>query len=136
MDSRWKNVSGAVETMSLLASWGMPSPDAAALSVKGAARFIYFGIKPEIGVYVSPEGLTNLDPWPMYQLTNQTVANEEEGIVYFLSIQVSDGSPVKEDRNANRLANSLGPPVGHPAFLNADPDRRCNEYILLRYVYS
>ena len=69
----------------------MSSPDQVALSVKMAARFIYFGIKPEVGAYISPEGTgnySNLEPWPMYKLTKHVIAEEKAGTAYFLTIQV------------------------------------------------
>ena len=89
---------------------GMSSPEAVAEGVKGSSRFIYFGINPGVGAYVSPSnygGHSNLDPWPMYVLKQHASQQEDAGTAYFLTIQVSDGTPLPVDRNANRLANNL-----------------------------
>jgi hypothetical protein len=115
----------------------MSSPEEVAEGVRGPARFIYFGINPEIGSYVAPSnygGYSNLDPWPMYKLTQYTKASEEAGTAHFLTIQVSDGTTPPVDRNANRLANNLGPPMGHPAFLHEFDRKLAPEFILLRCV--
>ena len=113
----------------------MSSPEEVAEGVKADARFIYFGIKPEVGTYVAPSnygGYSNLDPWPMYKLMQYAKASEEAGTAHFLTIQVSDGTPLPVDRNANRLANNLGPPMGHPAFLHEFDRKLAPEFILLR----
>lgn len=115
----------------------MSSPEAVAEGVKGPSRFIYFGINPEIGAYVAPSNYgshSNLDPWPMYVLKQHAMVSEAAGTAYFLTIQVSDGTPPPVDRNANRLANNLGPPMGHPAFLHEFDRKLAPEFILLRVL--
>ena len=85
MDSRWKQVSSAIDTMSMLAAWGVPSPDAAAIAVQHEARCVYLGIQPEVVAFQraehaklqSAEFHPNLPPWPTYQLVDQLVAKEE-----------------------------------------------------------
>jgi len=105
--------------------------------VKMPARLLYFGIQPTHGAYVSPNGYSNLSPWPMYRLIGSSVVKEERGIAYFLTVQVSDGSPVPVNREANRLGNSLGPPIGHPAFKTSDWENYGgNEYIMIRVLRS
>jgi len=102
------------------------------MAVRKPARFIYFGIEPQVGPYVSRDGVSNFSDWPMYQLINYVVETEERGSAYFITVQVSDGSPEPVDRNANRLANSLGPPVGHPSMLIKEP----NEFIMMRVLHA
>ena len=46
--------------------------------------------------------------------------------------QVGNGTPPVEDRNANRLANSCGPPIGHPTLAYKVVNADNTEYIMLR----
>ena len=102
------------------------------------ARYIHLGIAPTSGIYKATSGHSNLEPWPMYKLLDSTTAQEEAGTVFFLALQVSDGTPVGVDRNADRLANRLGPPIGHPALAMAtkavvnDKHAPDTEFIVIR----
>jgi len=122
-------------------------------SVQVAARYIYYGINPEVGSYADEVGkstlhlrecnpASNLEPWPMYKLVKAAVRTEERGTAYFLTIQVADRThkPVdrmdRVDRNANRVANSLGVPIGHPSQVYRTLDADGAEFILLRVMRS
>lgn len=71
--------------------------------VKMPARLLYFGIQPTHGAYVSPNGYSNLSPWPMYRLIGSSVVKEERGIAYFLTVQV----PARQRTRSTALALSL-----------------------------
>jgi len=112
----------------------MALPQAIAQAVEKQVRFLYLGITPDVGVYTSAHGFSNFEPFQMFEVKDAVSAQEPEGTIAFLQIQVSDGTEPKVDRNAHRLANHLGPPIGHPALPYNKTVQVEIEYILVRVL--